>query len=235
MVLGIVVGLIFYFTGTASVAEDYIKPFGTIFINLLKFIVVPIVVLSMISGIISMGDMKKLGSVGWKAVTYFLCTTAIACSIGLLIASLFNKAGWFPALPLEEGVEWSSPASIAFMDTLVNVFPSNLWSSFSSANMLQVIVISLLIGGGILASGERGKPVVSLVMSLADVFGSIMNFIIKLSPIGVFTMIAGCCHSRCQHSWSHCFGFVLCLSRLHPPCNHRLLVFGQAFFKHQSH
>ena len=72
------------------------KPFGTIFVNLLKFIVVPVVLLSMIDGIISMGDMKKVGSVGWKTVAYFLVTTAAACVIGLVFANLFNNAGLVP-------------------------------------------------------------------------------------------------------------------------------------------
>jgi len=190
LALGILVGLICYFTNTAAFTTNYLKPIGTIFINLLKFIVVPIVLLSMISGIISMGDLKKVGSVGWKTVVYFLCTTAIACVIGLVIGSLFDGAGWFPALVLEEGAVWDKPTSANFMDTLVNIFPSNMWSAFVNANMLQVIVIALLIGGGILASGKRGELAVSMVDSIYAVFEKVMEFIIRLSPIGVFTMMA---------------------------------------------
>ena len=91
LILGIAVGLIFYFVGKPEFTTNYLKPFGTIFVNLLKFIVVPVVLLSMIDGIISMGDMKKVGSVGWKTVAYFLVTTAIACVIGLLFANIFNN------------------------------------------------------------------------------------------------------------------------------------------------
>ena len=87
LVLGVIVGLICFFTGTADFTTNYLKPFGTIFINLLKFLVVPVVLFSMIDGIISMGDMKKVGSVGWKTVAFFLCTTALACVIGLVIGS----------------------------------------------------------------------------------------------------------------------------------------------------
>ena len=72
LILGIAAGLIFYFIGKPEFTTNYLKPFGTIFVNLLKFIVVPVVLLSMIDGIISMGDMKKVGSVGWKTVAYFL-------------------------------------------------------------------------------------------------------------------------------------------------------------------
>jgi len=190
LLAGIVVGLICSAIGAADFTANYLKPIGTIFINLLKFVVVPIVLLSMISGIISMGDLKKVGSVGWKTVVYFLVTTAIACVIGLAIGSVFDGAGWFPALALEEGAVWDKATSANFMDTLVNIFPTNMWTSFSSANMLQVIVIALLIGGGILAAGERGKLAVSMVDSIYAVFEHIMDFIIRLSPIGVFTMMA---------------------------------------------
>ena len=190
LVLGIIVGLIFYFAGNPEFTAKYLKPFGTIFINLLKLIVVPIVVLSMIDGIVSMRDIKKVGSVGWKTVLYFLVTTAIACIIGLVVANIFKGAGLFPTLSLEEGVKWEGSTSSNFMDTLVGIFPSNIWASFSSATMLQVIVIALLIGGGILAAGEEGKIFSSWISSAYAVFQKITNFVISLSPIGVFAMMA---------------------------------------------
>ena len=149
LILGIVVGLIFYFIGKPEITTNYFKPFGTIFVNLLKFIVVPVVLLSMIDGIISMGDMKKVGSVGWKTVAYFLVTTAAACVIGLVFANIFLNAGLFPTdLALTDGQTWDGATSANFMDTLVAIFPSNMWKSFTDANMLQVIVIALMFGGG---------------------------------------------------------------------------------------
>ena len=150
LLLGIVVGLAFYFMGKPEITTNYLKPFGTIFVNLLKFIVVPVVLLSMIDGIVSMGDMKKVGSVGWKTVAYFLVTTAIACVIGLVFANIFNNAGLFPTLQLVDGQVWEKATSANFMDTLIGIFPSNLWESFRTSNMLQVIVIAILLGGGIL-------------------------------------------------------------------------------------
>ena len=190
LVLGIVVGLVCAMTGTASFTASYLKPFGTIFVNLLKFIVVPVVLLSMIEGILSMDDMKKVGSVGWKTVAYFLCTTAIACVIGLALANLFNGAGLFPTLALEEGQEWTKATSANFMDTLVGMFPSNMWDAFHSANMLQVIVIAIMLGGSIMAAGEKGKVAREVVASFNEVINKLMEFIISLSPIGVFTMMA---------------------------------------------
>lgn len=131
LVLGIAVGLVCYFMDAGEFTTNYLKPFGDIFVNLLKFIVVPVVLLSMIDGIISMGDMKKVGAVGWKTVAYFLCTTAVACVIGLVFANIFNNAGLFPTLSLEEGAVWDKATSANFMETLVGIFPSNMWSAFS--------------------------------------------------------------------------------------------------------
>ncbi len=190
LVLGVVVGLLCYFTGTADFTANYLKPFGTIFVNLLKFIVVPVVLLSMVDGIVSMGNMKKVGSVGVKTVAYFLVTTAIACVIGLVFANIFNGAGLFPTLSLQEGAVWESATSANFMDTLVGIFPSNMWKAFMDANMLQVIVIALFFGGSILAAGEKGKLCRDLVGSMYEVINRLMGFIIRLSPIGVFTMMA---------------------------------------------
>ena len=189
LVAGIVVGLICYFAGLADFTANYLKPFGTIFVNLLKFLVVPVVLLSMIDGIISMGDMKKVGSVGWKTVAYFLVTTAIACIIGLVLANIFNGAGLFPVLQNAAGAEWTGKTSQNFMDTLVAIFPDNMWKSFTNADMLQVIVIALLLGGGILAAGEKAKLAKDIVSSFYAVIDKVMTFIISLSPIGVFTMM----------------------------------------------
>ena len=190
LVLGIIVGLICYMTGTADFTTNYLKPFGTIFVNLLKFIVVPVVLFSMVDGILSMNDMKKVGAVGWKTVAFFLCTTAVACVIGLVMANLFNGAGLFPTLALEEGAVWEKATSANFMDTLVGIFPSNMWDAFVKANMLQVIVIALFFGGAIMAAGENGQLCRDIVSSFNEVINKLMAFIISLSPIGVFTMMA---------------------------------------------
>ena len=190
LILGVIVGLLCFFTDNASFTESYLKPFGTIFVNLLKFIVVPVVLFSMIDGILSMDDMKKVGAVGWKTVAYFTATTAIACVIGLVCANIFNNAGLFPTLALEEGASWDKATSANFMDTLVGMFPSNMWESFRTANMLQVIVIALLFGGSIMAAGEKGRVCRDIVSSFNEVINKMMVFIISLSPIGVFTMMA---------------------------------------------
>ena len=178
-------------TGLKDITTDFIKPFGDIFVNLLKFIVVPVVLISMIDGILSMDDMKKVGAVGWKTVLYFLCTTAIACVIGLALANVFHGAGLFPDLSKELGSASYEAAEFGgFMSTLVGIFPSNMWEAFRTANMLQVIVIALFFGGAIMAAGEKGKLCRDLVSSFNEVINRLMEFIIALSPIGVFAYMS---------------------------------------------
>ena len=189
LVLGIAAGLLCYVTGTAGFAVNFLKPFGDIFVNLLKFLVVPVVLFSMIQGILSMGGMKQVGSVGWKAVVYFTCSTALACVIGLVMANLFNNAGLFPTLSTD-GVTYELKAFGGFLSVLVGMFPTNLWAAFTNADMLQVIVIALYFGGAILAAGEKGRLCRDIAGAFYAVIERLMAFIISLSPIGVFTYMA---------------------------------------------
>lgn len=209
LILGIVVGLICSAAGLAGFTASWLKPFGDIFVNLLKFIVVPVVLLSMIDGILSMGDMKKVGAVGWKTVAYFLVTTAIACVIGLLVANVFDGAGLFPTLSTE-GAVYEGREYAGLMATLVAVFPSNLWQAFVDANMLQVIVISLFFGGSILAAGEKGALCRDLVGSMYAVIERLMAFVISLSPIGVFTYMAWVVATQGAEIIGHLALVILC-------------------------
>ena len=191
MILGIIVGAILWLTmgaeGANNVATQYIKPFGDIFVNLLKFIVVPLVLFSIMEGVISMKDITKVGKIGWKTVAYFLCTTAFACIIGLIIANVFKGA--FPVLELAEGGGYQGSGSTSLIDTIKNIFPSNIIAPLSSASMLQIIFISLIFGCGILVAGEKGKMTADLVSSMNEVIMKVMGFILKVSPIGVFALM----------------------------------------------
>ena len=115
------------------------------------------------------------------------------------------------------------------MDTLVAIFPSNMWKSFTDANMLQVIVIALMFGGGILAAGEKGKLAKDLVSTLYAVIERVMAFIIALSPIGVFTMMAWVVATQALRSSALLRGARLRVPRLHRPCSPLLLFLCQAF------
>lgn len=185
LVLAIVAGLLMQ--KYADFAQSYIKPFGTIFLNLVKFIVVPIVLFSIMCGIISMRDIKKVGSIGLKTVVYYLCTTAFAITIGLIGGNLFK--GLFPKVATTD-LTYEAAEATSFMDTIVNIFPSNFVSPMVEANMLQIIVMALLLGFAIIMIGEeKNTRVVNACNDLNDVFMKCMEMILKLSPIGVFCLL----------------------------------------------
>ena len=189
LIAGIAAGLGLMTMGDAGVAfaKAYISPFGTIFLNLIKFIVVPIVVFSIAAGVISMKDIKKVGSVGVKTIVYYMCTTAGAVVIALVLASLAK--GMFPLLDTANA-SYEAPAPVSLMDTIVSIFPSNPITPLANATMLQVIVIALLIGFGILLAGEKGLVAASVIDSFNEVSMKIMDLIIRLSPIGVACLLA---------------------------------------------
>ncbi len=182
--LGILAGLLLM--GHVDVAKTYIQPFGTLFLNLLKFVVVPIVLFSIMDGVISMQDLRKVGSIGVKTIVYYTCTTAFAVFIGLLLANLFKDS--FVRLSTE-GLEYSAQQSPSFLETLVGMFPSNVVAPMSDANMLQVIVMALFFGFGAIIAGEKSKAFAAFVSSANEVSMQVMNIIIKVSPIGVFALI----------------------------------------------
>ncbi len=184
LVLGIITGLLLQ--GHADFAENYIKPFGTIFLNLVKFIVVPIVLFSIMSGVISMQDIRKVGSIGIKTIIYYLCTTAVAIVIGLVGGNVFK--GFFPVLQTSE-LTYEATSSAPIMDTIINIFPSNFIMPLSEATMLQVIVMAILIGFAIILVGDEAAPAVKGINSFNAVFMKCMEMILKLSPIGVFCLI----------------------------------------------
>ena len=184
LVLAIVVGLLMgdYY----DFANAYIKPFGTIFLNLIKFIVVPIVLFSIMCGIISMKDVRKVGSIGLKTVAYYMCTTAVAIVIGLAGGNLFK--GMFPAIATTD-LAYEAAESTSLMETVVNIFPSNFISPMVNANMLQIIVMALLIGFAIVSVGEENVTVVNAFNDLNEIFMKCMEMILKLSPVGVFCLL----------------------------------------------
>ena len=165
LVLGIIAGVAM--TGNASTANTYIKPFGTIFLNLIKWVVTPLVFFSIMAGVISMKDIRKVGSVGVKTVVYYLCTTAIAVTIGLILANALK--GIFPVLQTTD-LTYKASGSANFMDTLVGVFPSNFFAPFVNANMLQIIVASIIIAFALLLIGNKKEIEFKFVDTLNDIF-----------------------------------------------------------------
>ena len=157
MIAGIIAGLIFAFAGLGDFTTEWIKPIGTIYVNLLKFLVVPVVLFSIADGVISLKDLKRVGSVGVKTFVYYMCTTALAVVIGLVLVNLFK--GSFTPLPSADlgALEYEAKEAPSVMQVIVNIFPSNLLQPMVSSDMLPVIVTAIFLGAGVLAAGEKGK------------------------------------------------------------------------------
>ena len=167
--------------------NTYVKPIGNVFLNLLKFIVVPVVFLSMLEGIISMSDIKKVMSLGVKTIVFYLLTTCAAIVIGLSIALLFKNH--FEVLSVT-GLSYTASSSKHFMEVIADFFPTNILSPFVNSNMIQIIVTSLFVGFGMIMVGKKADPIKTIINSLNEIFVQILELIINLSPLGVFCLIA---------------------------------------------
>lgn len=181
---GIILGI--FLQSIPDVAQNYIKPFGTLFLNLIRLIIVPLVFASLIVGACSLGDVKKLGRIGGKTVAFYLCTTAFAVTIGLVLANLTNVGGGF-SIPTDAAVEIKEVPNV--VNTLLNIIPSNPLKALVNGNMLQIIAFALIIGAGILAIGDKGKILYNIFDSTAEVMYKITSIIMELAPIGVFALI----------------------------------------------
>ena len=189
MALGIVAGLICAFANLGAFTKEWIKPIGTIYVNLLKFLVVPVVLFSIADGVISLNDLKRVGSVGLKTFIYYMFTTALAVVIGLVLVNLFK--GNFTPLPSAELGELAYEAKEApsVMSVIVNIFPDNLFKPMVNADMLPVIVIAIFLGAGCLAAGSKGAKIADLINCGQEVVMKIMMMIISFTPYGVFCLM----------------------------------------------
>jgi len=185
LILGVLAGLALQ--GSPEIADTYIKPFGTIFLNLIKMIVVPLVLFSIIAGVVSLDDVKKVGAIGGKTVLFYLATTACAVTLGLVFANLMNVGAGYTMPAGELSYEATEPPSL--IDTIVNMFPSNFFQPMADATMLQVIVIAVVFGFGMIAAGKKAKPVIDICNAMSDVCIAIMRGIILVAPFGVFGLI----------------------------------------------
>lgn len=185
LVLGVIVGLML--RGNPDIAVNYIKPFGTLFLNLIKLIIVPLVFSSLITGVGNLNDVKQLGRLGGKTLAFYLITTAFAVSLGLIMANVFNVGGGY-VLPTEElVVEVKEAPSV--VETLLGIIPANPLKAIVEGNMLQIIAFAIILGSGILVLGEKGKILFQVFDSLAETMYVITGAIMRLAPIGVFALI----------------------------------------------
>ena len=204
MVIGIVWGLIAVKAGWVEFTTFYIKPWGTIFINLLKLIAVPLVLVSLISGITNLKDVSKLSRMGLRTILLYILTTVIAISIGLAIVNITNPGKIFPEEKVMEfkqkyadNVKQKQAAAIDVnqnspLQFVVDLVPSNIFGAMTdNTQMLKVIFFALLFGISMILLPEgKAAPVKAFIDSANDIVLKMIDIIMKMAPFGVFALLA---------------------------------------------
>jgi Na+/H+-dicarboxylate symporter len=180
LVLGLIVGLVF--------KENvlFLKPIGTLFINLIKMLIVPLIFVTLVSGITAMNDLQKMRRIGIKTFFIYLITTAFAITIGLTVGVLFEPG---IGISLETASSVSIKESPSLVDTFLNIIPRNPVSSLAEGNILQIIFFAILTGISINLAGEKAKVVKNFFDGFSEVMFKMTNIIITYAPIGVFGLM----------------------------------------------
>ncbi len=205
MVLGVVVGLIMTtFDGGKEIIQDWVKPFGKIFINCLKLIAIPLILAALIKGVSDLKDISKLSKMGGRTIATYIVTTVIAVSIGLLLVNIVNPGNSITESTRNEMVSNYSTDTQKFKDTakmqkesgplkaLEDLVPSNIFeAATSNRNMLQIIFFAVFFGIGlILIPEEKAKPVKGFFDGFNDVILKMVDLIMLAAPYGVFALLA---------------------------------------------
>jgi proton glutamate symport protein len=201
LVAGAVFGLVANRLGFAGFVMDYVKPVGTAFVRLIGMVVVPLVFASLLVGTTSLKDMRSLGRIGIKTIGFYLCTTAIAVSIGLLLSNVLRPgAGLSPETKQQliqgagEQKDYVAPARVerpSLTDLLLNIIPTNPIRAFAEGQMLQIIFFALLTGICLtLIPLERSRPVVAFFQAINETIIKMVHVIMQTAPFGVFALIA---------------------------------------------
>ena len=184
--MGIIAGLQLGAEG-AGFAKAWIGPLGTIFMNLIKMVIVPLVFSSLVMGVCGLGDVKKLGRIGIKTIALYLVTTAFAIALGIAFGVLVEPGA---GLNLStEGLKVATKTAPPIMKVIVDIFPTNPLGAMVKANMLQIILFALFVGVGIVAVGEKANALKNTIDGLAEVCYKMVGIIMSFAPFGVFGLI----------------------------------------------
>ena len=181
LVLGIIFGAVAGETATS------ISWLGDIFINLIRMIVVPLVFVTLVSGVIAMGDPKRLGSLGFKTLALYMGTTLIAITIGLTIATIIQPGA---GVDISGAVPKVTETSRSVGGIINQLIPQNPINALASGNMLGIIFFALMVGAGILLAGEKVEPLANLFDSASEVMLKVTHLVMEVAPFGVFALIA---------------------------------------------
>jgi proton glutamate symport protein len=183
IVLGILTGLVL------GEKTTHLKIVGDMFIRLLRMIIIPLILASMVTGIVSLGDIRRLGRLGLKTFCYYTATTILAVSVGLVLVNL-TKPGIGVDLAVESAVDLSGQEVVSVISIIESIIPKNLLEAMADDKVLSIIFFSLLLGVAISSIGEKGKPLVALFESFNAVMMKITGWIMYLAPLGVFALMA---------------------------------------------
>jgi aerobic C4-dicarboxylate transport protein len=171
------------------------KPLGDAFIKLIKMVIGPIIFCTVVTGIAGMGDMKKVGRVGGKALLYFEIVSTFSLVVGLVAGHLFKPGSGFNLNPATLDTKQLSAFTTAAhnqntVEFLMHLIPDTVVSAFTTGNVLQILLISVLFGASLAALGERGRPLTEFIDKIAHTFFGIVHIIMKVAAIGAFGSIA---------------------------------------------
>lgn len=192
LIAGVVLGVVFYNNSTAITAMQNI---GTMFINLIQMIVLPIVVSCLTVGIANMGDVRKLGRVGGKTLIYFEIMTTIAIILGLLVGNVFHPGSYIDVHQLhsqniDQYVQTAKKAKESgIWATIVGIIPTNIFKALSSGEMLPIVFFSVFFGLGTASLGEKGKIIIDFLRAVSEVMFKITNWVMRVAPLGVCALI----------------------------------------------
>ncbi len=180
-----------WFTQTILL-DGLLKLLGTGFLNAIKMIVVPLVFVSIVYATASLDDLKKIGRIGGKTFLLYTLTTAIAVILALLVGGLLKPGVGvnLALLQANEVVSNNVTTEVHFVDTLLNMIPTNIFTAFTEGNILGVIFFAILLGLSITMVGEKAKPLLILFESTNEVLLKLVQVIMKFAPYGVFSLLA---------------------------------------------
>jgi DAACS family dicarboxylate/amino acid:cation (Na+ or H+) symporter len=184
LVLGVVVGAVI----DAEIGKTYLQPFGTLFIRLIRMVVVPLVIATLIAGAANIADISKLGRVAVKILILYAVGSALAVIFGLFFANIID-----PGLGLNlstEGLNVKKVTAPPMVQTLLNIVPINPMEALSKGAMLQIIFFAIMFGFGLAGLGEKGRPLVQFFDLVGQVMIRVTNMVMAYAPIGVFALIA---------------------------------------------
>jgi Na+/H+-dicarboxylate symporter len=167
----------------------HLKIAGDMFIQLLKMIIIPLILASMVAGIVSLGDVRRLGRIGLKTFIYYMATTLLAVGVGLVLVNLM-KPGVGVKMVAESDVDLASRETPSIVSIIEDIIPDNVFAAMAENKVLSVIFFSLLLGIAISSTGEKSRPLTSFFESLNTVMMKITDWIMLLAPFGVFALMA---------------------------------------------